>query len=332
MIGHAFASKIVEFTLDLSGYMLNLNVGLMLSVLLSFYTFYFILVPRFLANKKIGAFIGYGVAVSILSLAFGSIPQLLKVVADQSVTSGGFSLMIVITWSMFLLLGIIFYMVNGLFGALIKGFISWYDQIHVKEILEKRNVQIELALVRAQMNPHFLFNTLNNIDILIERNQERASLYLKKLSDILRFSLYETRDERIALFRELEYIQKYIDLQRIRTDNEGYVSFSINGDPGSRKIVPMLFIPFIENAFKHAVNKKVKDAIVIGIEIEQHLIRFSCRNVINFERAVSSPVDGLGVDLIRQRLQLLYGQQHELSMGAKGGFYEVNLMIEAYDN
>ncbi len=120
---------------------------------------------------------------------------------------------------------------------------------------------MELALVKSQINPHFLFNTINNIDVLISKDAERASAYLNKLSDIMRFMLYETKPAKIPLPKELTYIEKFIELQKIRTTNEHYVNYSIKGDTANFMIPPMLLISFIENAFKYADNKKVENAI-----------------------------------------------------------------------
>src|ERR1044071_687955 len=115
---------------------------------------------------------------------------------------------------------------------------------------------MELALIKSQINPHFLFNTINNIDVLIAKDSAKASEYLNKLSGILRYMIYETRNEKISLAGELDYIEKYLELQKIRTANPDYVNFQISGEANNLKIAPMILFPFIENAFKHTENKK----------------------------------------------------------------------------
>jgi LytS/YehU family sensor histidine kinase len=221
--------------------------------------------------------------------------------------------------------------VNGMMGAVLKGFITWYDEIHVKEVLIRKNLQTELALLKAQLNPHFLFNTLNNIDVLIEKNANAASAYLKKLSDIMRFTLYDTQEEKIPLQQELEYIRKFIDLQQLRAAN-AFVELDVSGDPTNLTIAPMVFIPFIENAFKHSTNKKIDGAIAIKIAIADSNVLFSCLNVIDKEKAVASNKSGLGLDLIKQRLQLLYKDSHTLEIETMNNTFNVSLKLNLNEN
>lgn len=186
---------------------------------------------------------------------------------------------------------------------------------------------MELSLLKARLDPHFLFNTLNNIDVLIDEDAKAASMYLQKLSGIMRFVLYETPLERVALVKELDYIEKYIELQKIRTLNEQYIHMNITGCADDLLIAPMLFIPFIENAFKHVTNKKIKDAITIRIVITEDEIHFTCMNV--FDRAIYPPSDqgGLGITLIRQRLELLYKGHYKLEIRQTGDIFRIECTI-----
>ena len=177
-----------------------------------------------------------------------------------------------------------------------------------------------------QLNPHFLFNTIPNIDVLIELDGPKASLYLNKLSAIMRFMLYETKVEKIPLSKELEYIEKYIELQKIRSINPGYVNFSVQGDPASWQISPMIFIPFIENAFKHLGNRKVNDALCICFTIESNTLLFECGNNMSAEIPANT-VGGLGSALIQKRLAMLYPNQHKINVSNNGAWYTVNLTI-----
>jgi two-component system LytT family sensor kinase len=216
--------------------------------------------------------------------------------------------------------------VNCILGLFIKGFITAYNDITLKEELNKKNYEMELALVKNQINPHFLFNTINNIDVMITKDATQASAYLNKLSDIMRFMLYETKTEKIPLSKELTYIAKYIDLQKIRTSNVNYVNYQVEGDGGDLVIAPMLFIPFIENAFKHAENKKLDNAVNIKITISKEMIIFDCENKFN-ESANSLEPSGLGNDLIAKRLQLLYPDKHTLDVSNKNQIYHVKLVV-----
>jgi two-component system LytT family sensor kinase len=162
---------------------------------------------------------------------------------------------------------------------------------------------------------------------MITKDPAKASVYLNKLSDIMRFMLYETKAESISLSKELTYIEKYVELQKIRTSNLSYVNYTINGDAGDLMIAPMLFIPFIENAFKHTENKKLEDAININIDIIKEKIVFACENRITEESQNKSDINGLGNELIEKRLKLLYPNKHTLEVSNKDQIYSVKLTI-----
>lgn len=216
-------------------------------------------------------------------------------------------------------------------GSLLRALILWISDQKIKKTLEKKNLQMELALLRAQVNPHFLFNTLNNIDILIEKNPAKASEYLKKLSDIMRFTIYDASAEKILLSQELEYLRKYIDLQRIRSTATDFVRFEVVGEPGDLQIAPMLFIPFIENAFKHCTNKKQENAISILIRIIREDIYFSCTNILDPTPGLEKTKGGAGLDIIKNRLTLIY-PAHILHMEETDQHYIVNLNVKLNEN
>jgi two-component system LytT family sensor kinase len=218
-------------------------------------------------------------------------------------------------------------LINGILGLVMKGFITWYGEIKLKEELNRKNYEMELALMKAQINPHFLFNTINNIDGLMHSDVNKASEYLHKLSDIMRFTLYDTKTEKILLSEELSYIDKYIELQKIRTTNRNYVKYEVIGEPDNLLIESMLFIPFIENAFKHTNDKKIEDAIKVSIVIEKDKIIFQCENVYSTETQVKPELGGLGNELIQRRLALLYRDRHTFGVLNQKGTYKVNLVL-----
>jgi len=296
-----------------------------------FYISYNFLVPKYLAKREVKRFFRLAIGLSMLGVPLQLIYQYLTMSPqpDFSDVQARWEevVMASITWVLTFIFSTIMFLIDAMMGAVLKGFMTWYDEIHVKEVLIRKNLETELALLKAQLNPHFLFNTLNNIDILIEKNASAASVYLKKLSDIMRFTLYDTQEERIPLELELEYIRKFIDLQHIRTASE-FVELDVSGDPKNFSIAPMVFIPFIENAFKHSTNKKIENAIVIKIEIVDNTVLFSCVNVIDKERPLASHKSGLGLDLIRQRLQLLYKDSHSLEIGTVNDMFNVSLKLK----
>jgi sensor histidine kinase YesM len=214
------------------------------------------------------------------------------------------------------------------FGFLFRTFIEWFKDRKIKAELQKDKIESQLELLKSKLNPHFLFNTLNNIDILIQDEPNKASEYLKKLSEILRFMLYETNTERIPLSNEIEHIKKYIDLQKIRTSNNDFVILQVVGDSSDKYIAPMIFVHFIENAFKYATNKKIKNAISVKFEISDKSVSFMCKNHIDSIDLASKENNGIGIQLIKQRLDLVYKTDYSLNIIERDNWYIENLKIK----
>jgi LytS/YehU family sensor histidine kinase len=218
--------------------------------------------------------------------------------------------------------------VSGIIALVIKGFITWFNEIKLKELLKEKNHEMELSLIKSKLDPHLLFNTINNIDTLILKDPVEASAYLNKLSDIIRFMLYDTKNDKISLSKEIEYIEKYISLQKIRTANDKYVDLSVTGIIGNKLIAPMIFIPFIENAFKHSNNKKLENAITVNIIIKEETLQLVCENRFDSELKRQDNYGGLGNELIQKRLNLIYPEKHTLEINSSHDLYSVNLTIQ----
>jgi len=310
--------SVIKFP-DALSYIISVEL---IAAICSFYIFYLWLFPKFMAKKRTNLFVVYGF-VAMLSIFLLSVITLKLI--GTSPEAPNYPLMNISARSYGLAVNILY---AGLIGSSFIGFITWYSDIKIKEQLVRKNLQTELALLKAQINPHFLFNTINNIDILIQKDATAASRYLNQLSDMMRFMLYETSSELIPLAKELEYIKKYIELQKIRTSNEKYVNLIISGSTENLKIAPAIFIPFIENAFKHSTNKKIENAINIAFEIEKNEITFTCLNYFENSETFKQAESGLGIDLIKQRLHLLYNENHTLDIVKKDNQFEVKLKIK----
>ncbi|MFT4758662.1 MAG: two-component system LytT family sensor kinase [Paraglaciecola sp.] len=287
---------------------------------ISFYGFYLFLFPDYLQHKKTWVTFIYGIILAAFSMIFGFIILYLIYGRANDYTLDCFVPGIPIFGSIAIFSQIV--------ALIIKGFITWFEELKLKEALQEKNYEMEMALVKSQLDPHFLFNTINNIDILILKNAERASDYLNKLSGIMRFMLFETKTEEILLAKEIEYIEKYIELQKIRTANSEYVNFVIKGQLNGQKIAPMVFIPFIENAFKHTNNKKLKGAIDIQILLKKETIELKCVNKFDAHRQSKVESNGLGNELIIKRLKLIYPDKHTLGINNENNQYSVHLTIQ----
>lgn len=218
------------------------------------------------------------------------------------------------------------------FGFLFRTFFEWIKDRKIKAELEKDKIESQLELLKSQINPHFLFNSLNNIDVLIQEEPQKASEYLNKLSEILRFILYESNTDKIPLIEEIDYIKKYVDLQKIRTSNDNFVKFEIFGNASGKYIAPMIFIHFIENAFKYSTNKKIENAINIRFDISEKRLSFFCKNYFKTTNDTNPDKNGLGIKLIKQKLDLIYKKAYNLNVKEEDNWYIINLEIQLDDH
>lgn len=304
-------------------YILKLGLGVaVVPAAVSFYVHYGKLFDHFVRPKKYKSLILFSLLTALGAATIGSIDIVLFFGTDFLTKTGGNSFI----GSLIMMSGVAAF--NGIMGILMRGFIERFEENKKNEELLQKNKEMELALVKSKLNPHFLFNTINNIDVLIMRDPGDASAYLNKLSEILRFMLYDTSEEKIKLEKEIEYIRKYIDLQKLRTSNEDYVKFDIVGNTEDFEVAPMLFIPFIENAFKHASNKKAKHAIQILINADKKELTFECQNKYELDLQTEKADSGLGNSLIKKRLELIYPDSHELKIERKEGVYRVLLKLK----
>lgn len=302
----------------------SLSLTAIVDILAAYFTVYFLL-PRFLFKKRYVSF----AAIFLLSAAAAIILQrvLLYYVSyplfyqDDLHKMKSFW-MINPFYSFFNI-----YTVVSLF-AVIKLMKYWYRNQQLKNELETKNRVSELALLRTQLNPHFLFNTLNNIDALITSDQAKASDAVIKLSEIMRFTLYDTKNERVSLDKEINYLENYISLQQLRLKNKYFVKFDKSIDCKGKVIAPMLFIPFVENAFKHGLKNIVAPGIEIELSCENNVIKFEVINRYSvIEEHNKDATSGIGLANTQKRLELLYPGKYNLEIRKSAGIYKVNLDI-----
>lgn len=223
------------------------------------------------------------------------------------------------------ILYIIFY---SAFAILIKMIVRWYDERQAADEKMLRDHKFELELLKAQLNPHFFFNTLNNIYSLVYKKSDEAPAALMKMSDIMRYMLYESKAEKVPLEKELEYLEDYIELQKLRYTDPGFIEYSVTGNMDGHYIPPMMLLSFVENAFKHGKKRVSNPGIIIRIEATGKYLNFIVSNYI-----IDNPVkehqghSGIGMNNIKRRLELLYPGSHDLSINTSEGRYTVNLKI-----
>ncbi|MBN1819605.1 MAG: histidine kinase [Prolixibacteraceae bacterium] len=191
---------------------------------------------------------------------------------------------------------------------------------------ERRSVQSELGVLRSQVNPHFLFNVLNNIDSLIFENKEKASNAIFLLSKIMRFMLQESSEEKVMLDKELTYINDYLELAKLSFEDKNYVNFKITGEVGGKMVPPLLFIPVIENAVKHCNKQSPSPGISIHFTIGSNYIILETSN---FTKSTSVKLpdnsSGTGLKNVKKRLAILYKENFTLKIEKTDNKFNVYL-------
>ena len=193
---------------------------------------------------------------------------------------------------------------------------------------EQQKLETELSFLKAQINPHFLFNALNTVYALAIEKSDDTEDAVARLSGMMRYMTSESSRELVTLRQEIDYISNYIEFQRLRFDDTLDLNLNIEGDPGALQIAPMLFIPFVENAFKYGVNPESTSTISISIRVSKSEVELRVFNRKVVKRPVSEPVSAMGIANIRSQLKLLYPGKHQLEIDENSDTFDVRLTIQ----
>ncbi len=308
---------------DLIGKMLH-HAVVVASLMLVFYINYFYLIRKFLFHKQLGQFFLYnliiifivGVAVHYWNEA--TIPHEIPKIPNQNLSHNiGFLFRDIIS----------LIMITGLSVALkITG--QWYKTEAEHQEEEKKRAEAELLTLRQQINPHFLFNTLNNIYALIEISPEKAQNVVLDLSKLMRYVLYENSGEKVELNKEIKFLENYIELMRIRLSEEVDVKFENKIPVGNKwQVTPMLFVSLIENAFKHGVSPTQESFIHIAFDIQNNKLHFSVQNSYFPKNETDLAGSGIGLDNLKRRLEILYPENYEFYAGELQGIYYAKIVV-----
>ena len=213
--------------------------------------------------------------------------------------------------------------------------VYWFvaDKIRTEQLIKEReneNLKTELSFLRSQVSPHFLFNVLNNMVAMARLKSDLLEPSLIRLSGLMRYMLYESDDASVSLLRETEYVNSYIELQKIRYAKS--LCIKLNMDRGDNQLIePMLLIPFIENAFKHGTGNVTDPVIDISLKISEGLIDFRVKNKFDPSNGeVKDTVSGIGLPNVIRRLNLLYDQKHILTITKENGWFTVSLQLKLH--
>lgn len=284
--------------------------------LITFLFFYYFVIPKVLMNKKIKGYILYGF---IYWLLFGLVWSFTYEVLDMA---KGFENNLAVYKASFghTLLSTLYAIVLGLS-------VDWFVKYQNQKELEKQNIATELAMLKSQINPHFLFNTLNNIHSYSLTEPEKSSYAIIKLSEIMRYMLYDTNVNKVLIQKEIKYIEDLIELHKLRFKQKDFIKFNISGKDINVEIPPLIFLPFIENAFKHGKLSE-EDSIIINLHIQKEMVLFECINKIKQKTHTESKQQGgIGIKNIRRRLDLLFQDNYHLSIEENEQIYYVKLEL-----
>lgn len=205
----------------------------------------------------------------------------------------------------------------------------WIAQQNEKHEMEKRHLKSELNLLKAQLHPHFLFNTMNNLYALSLEKSDKTSAGIAKISELLRSVLYECNEAEITMDKEVRLITNYIDLEKLRYDNRLKLNFEISGTVDKVKIAPMLLFTFVENCFKHgSQNDPGNPYITVHIHAEGNEIDFSAENSKPNNDKVNEKKGGIGLENVKKRLDLMYTNKYLLEISDEENDFRVLLKIE----
>lgn len=299
-----------------------------IEIALVFYLNYFYLIPKLFTKKKFAFYI-----ISILILAF-----LFVIIGDA------------IFWLRHIqplpfnasprhhgpppfhpFMGLSIYFTVLVVSSAIRITQEWLKNERQKKELENDKLKAELASLKSQINPHFIFNVLNNICSLARKKSDKTEEVIIKLSQLLRYNLYNFEDDKVYLDEDIRYINDYIDIQKMRLQDNVKINFIVNGNTEGFRIEPLLFMPYIENAFKHGINNMTEYNIDILLEVNRGMVHFLIKNpLFDFNRQ-NDKTAGTGLINASRRLEILYPAQHELMIISEKPDFIVDLTIRLHD-
>ena len=296
------------------------------------YLFNYFLIPRYLLKKRYLVFFLLVLFVGLLSLwieFLGILGIFLYLLIKFRSTGEGLPFFLD---PVLQIAGLYFVIIVGVMIHLIRlSFSMQAEKLRIQNLaLETENKlkESELSAMRNQFHPHFLFNTLNNLYWLTLNKSDEAPQLVLKLSDLLDYSLYGSKNERVPVIREIEYIRNYLDIMKIRFQDTSDIRFTIRGETDGRMVTPLIFIIFVENACKHGLATLTEKALIdIDLEAGPAWISFSISNNYHLpEKAPDQPA-GIGLEQVRSLLNLTYPEKHKLTIQQDEHQFKVNLIL-----
>ncbi len=283
----------------------------------------FISIPRFLRTRK---WLWYAISfIALISLAIGLHFFTFHVLSDW-LFPGYYFISYYELQDVFNF--VIIFLAATTLLKLAKGWFVNLEQERKVQHLKKEKINAELLALKSQINPHFLFNSLNSLYALSLDQDQRVSDLLLKLSSNMRYMLYETNEQFVLLEKEIAYLENFLELHRLRSDQRVEISFEVNGNIDQQRVLPLVFLPFVENAFKHGIKGDIENVFVrMKLKVEKEWISFQVDNNKGTATELPKLAGGFGLENVRKRLSLAYENNFELNVNDEGAQYNVSLKI-----
>jgi two-component system, LytTR family, sensor histidine kinase AlgZ len=287
------------------------------------YMNYFYYLPRFLKHKSVGRYLLEFIAPVALTIIFHIYLKRLIYGGDENGRAAFlYSTRFMVQHSSSVLFIVIFI-------GMLRFAEDWFQLEARKKEIENEKLTAELRFLKAQINPHFLFNTLNNLYYLAFTQSPNTTVVIDKLSQMMRYMIYDSNHPKVPLSKEIEYMENYISLEKLRLDNQVPICLEIKGNPAPVMLEPFLFITFLENAFKHGVSNNAADSWVKAeIKVENNHCTYTVENSVLSAKENHEGKSGIGLQNLRRRLELSYPDRHTLQINETPEKYRVQLILE----
>lgn len=313
---------------DSAGTFIHLVITLPIYLAATYYALY-IVIPRYLDKKKFKPLI-VSVVYMILGAAFAELAITFWLILTPSFEIFGYSNIRLNASSLDVYLRLIGILLVVILASSIKLLKNWYGVQRRYQQLQREKLEAELNVLKSQLHPHFLFNTLNSLYALTLKNSNKSSEVVLKLSEILNYILYECNSDAVLVDKEIELIKNYIFLESIRYEDRLKINFSVTGNTANQRIVPLILFPFVENSFKHkSSNQNEIPWISISLEIIDGIIRFGIKNSNCTTLKVQPGNSGIGIQNVKKRLELIYKDDYNLEIEDSPDTFEVILELKS---
>lgn len=311
-----------NFELGIANSIAKQLINLANYILIVYFNLYY-LIPNYLSQKTFFVY-------SILLIVGVGIISVLRALALYVLYSGHPTHQEYVLFNFDAILVINAFVAGG--STLLKIFSDWMRHQRDKKELETQTMQSEIRFLKSQINPHFLFNTLNSLYALTLKKSDKAPEIVIKLSEMMRYMLYECNERRVLLRKEVNYLTNYIELEKLRQGQNVNIKFEVEGEVKEQQIAPLLLIPFLENSFKHGLNAQLHEGYVhIRLEIRDQEVTLKIVNSKPNSQPLRIPgprSGGIGLVNVKRRLDLMYPKMYKLNIEDRPDAYQVNLKLD----